>query len=350
MTQKHHAILVMQTRRGRSKTAVTLLSSALQSLVDSGFLSVQDVGLIAQTCKELNTASIQESIWASFCQREYPMTAKLPQTIKRDQGFRLLYKSWSAPIVKRRPPPTTLGPPSCRLGQIDLVIHIKYEGRPIFNTALNGEKKLKTLFGVNGGVRVNLRNPIAIGNAVWDFTEAERLVYQYGLLQERGLPVRCENFDPSKLSVQIHLYRSLDRGMCCLFSSKTMTRAGPSRLFVHPKNDDSTVPITQESKFDLDKGHPHSTISYRRPLPGEDMAWPLQHTPQANVILETFPDALLFETILEVGIDGNGAACITKISLLATAKDAKNGVYRRFRNNESHGVTLLHVLSELQAT
>jgi len=93
---------------------------SLQSLVDSGHVSVKDVGSLAQVLKERNQGTIEDSIWSSFRQREYPLTQHgkgLSPYLER-KGYRWLYKYWSTPIVKRRPPPQRLGPPSCSLDDL----------------------------------------------------------------------------------------------------------------------------------------------------------------------------------------------------------------------------------------
>ena len=67
----------MQTRRSRSKNAIAQLSSVLQPLVDSASLGACEVGRIAQTCKTMNEACLEDSI----------MGILLPTRISRDTLF-----------------------------------------------------------------------------------------------------------------------------------------------------------------------------------------------------------------------------------------------------------------------
>lgn len=52
----------------------------LQSLVDSGHF--------AQVSKEMNQGTIEDSIWASFCQREYPFTQHCTGPYLDRKGYR----------------------------------------------------------------------------------------------------------------------------------------------------------------------------------------------------------------------------------------------------------------------
>lgn len=102
----------MQTPR-RSTTGGAL-ASILQPLVDSGYLGADTVGELAQVSKEVNQATMEESVWSSFCQREHPNTSDLTDIVAA-KGYRWLYKRWSAPMVKRRPAPIQLELPRVKL-------------------------------------------------------------------------------------------------------------------------------------------------------------------------------------------------------------------------------------------
>jgi hypothetical protein len=47
-----------------------LFVSIVQPLPDSGYIGVTEVGRVAQVSKKLKEAMLEDSIWASLCQRE----------------------------------------------------------------------------------------------------------------------------------------------------------------------------------------------------------------------------------------------------------------------------------------
>lgn len=346
----------MQTRRTRSKAAIAHWSCVLQPLVDSGFLGAAQVGQLAQTCQKLNEACLQDEIWASFCQREYPVTRYLSQKTNQFKGYRLLYKSWSAPIVKRRPPALTLGFPSCVSTQLCIAINIKHKGTPISSMMFNLGKSLSP-FIEHGGVKINFPSrKIVLGKAEFAFSEEELLAYQRGGARgvaQQGLTVQCKDFDPSNLDVRIHLYRSSDQAMACLFSSQHCSSIrGLARVRAHPENVEN---ITLQSKFDLTRDQKTFFLSYKQPTDTEAIqGWPLKHTHQASLIMEALNQAPLYlEPHLGLGVIEGDQFAITKIVLHSMIKDSDSPLPRRFKSKQEtkqHGVTLLHVLSELQGT
>ena len=334
----------MQTRRTRSKTSIAFLCSVLQPLVDSGYVCAAEVGTLAQVSNELNQATLEDSIWASFCQREYASTKIIFKSIKEFKGHRWLYKSFSAPVVKRRPPAPALEQPACLPSQVFLCVNMKYDGIPIISTMFN----LGTLrvFLEQGRVRIKFRQPIILGKAEWSYTEVQKRLYESGRQTQQGLPVKCRGFDSSKVNWRVHLFRTSGLAMCCLFRSGENERRGNVDVLVHPEVDEN---ITSQTKFDLSRDQKNGLLSFRKPKNANIESWPLQHTRQAEVILDKFPYPLFLESSFEFGVVEGDKFAITSIVLVVMTKDSNTP--RRFHGNqEPHGVTLLHVLSELQGT
>lgn len=339
-------------------------------LVDSASLSAREVGRIAQTCKKLNEVCMEDSLWASFCQREYPATrcfSKQANVLNEgSKGYRLLYKSWSAPVVKRRPPANKLGPPSCRSHHLFLAINMKYNGTPIYAAMMNLGTKIGILLET-GSVKIKVSSNVSshnnasppkmtFGKAVWDYGARDKALYvRSAVRRQHGLPVKSETFDPSKLDVRIHLYRSHDNAFSCLFSSRDCTIHGQARALVHPEDPEN---ITLQSKFDLTRDQRIHCISLKQLAPdgtqddGSIRGWPLQHTHQAALIMQAFPHPLFLEPHFGFSVLEDGDFAITRIALHVMTKEGK-AKPRKFKSKQetgNHGVTLHHVFSELQGT
>ena len=93
------------------------------------------------------------------------------------------------------------------------------------------------------------------GKAVWDYSPRDKALYERSSTNRQfGLRVKSETFDPSKLDLRVHLYRTHDHSFSCLFSSKDpYTIHGQARALVHPEDPEN---ITPESKFDLTRDRP----------------------------------------------------------------------------------------------
>jgi hypothetical protein len=56
--------------------------------VDSGHIGAKEVENLAQVSQEMNEATMEDSIWASFCQREYPCISNYKLAFLEKKGYR----------------------------------------------------------------------------------------------------------------------------------------------------------------------------------------------------------------------------------------------------------------------
>jgi len=326
----------------------TTLASIVQPLVDSGFVSVAQVGSLAQVSTDLNKAALEESIWASLCQREYPITAQFPAPVKHTKGFRWLYKKWSTPIVKRRPSPTPLAPPACKAEDISFYVHIKYKDVPVVSATCSAEDLVPLMEG--GRVSISLGSSAILGNAEWDFPGCDKLSYEADDCD--GFPVWCQDFDVSKLHVLIHVYRATDTSMCCVFDSNDSSPLLVKSAQVHPCLEEGDNEITRKTKFDLSKPRSLGLLSYVKPKGGDIRSWPLRDTKEAAEISLRLPYPIRLAAALQCGVVKDDKFSICSLTLFAMETNGDyGGSGREFRSQEEakkHGVTLLHILSELQ--
>lgn len=336
----------MRTRsRTRSENTTSLLSSIILPLVDSGYIRVAQVGRLAQVSSVLNQATLSDNVWASLCQQEYPGTKRLPPSVRT--CHRKLYQRWSTPIVKRqRLPP--LAPPSCAAEQIQFIFHVKYNDVTIYSASHTGNELPYLLNSHGGGIIVD--QPYCFGKAAWNFSEKQRLDYQSGN-RPQGLPVKCP-IDILKFEATVHVFRTTDSHMCCVYSSKECI---PTRLFplqVHPLVSDQGETITCTTKFDLSKNQEKLSVCFLKHASQQVDRWPLKRSRQAAEMLHRLPYYVYFEVYLEIGVQESGDVCFNEmvIHTMRSDKDADNNdlYFDSSEEEKKHGVTLLHILSELQ--
>jgi hypothetical protein len=157
-----------------------------------------------------------------------------------------------------------------------------------------------------------------------------------------GLEVGCPEFDPASLNVQIHYYRTTDSTMACLLSSDT----SPQDIFplrLHP-GPDETVDLSREQKGGF--------LSIG-PFRAEHFAGlPLRKTRQAADIRRRLVDPIELSCYVMFKMDKRGYFGMTELYLDVLKKQKRDDVIvERFDTTEEekeHGVTLLHILSELK--
>ena len=345
----------MTARKARSNAKDSLLASIVQVLVDTGYLEVADVGKLAQTTRELNTATTDESIWVSLCEREGIKAQDFPRSILEAKGHCWLYQHWSCPVVKRRPPRDRLAPPSCTADQIHFSLHLRHKGAPIYSQVVSGED-LSEFLG-KGNSTWPLKSPIIIGKAEWETTPLDLLTYRYGYEpgDRLGLPVVCPTLDFHQLDVRIHMLRCTDSAMCCVFKSKPKRK--DIRFIVHPLV--KCERITPQARLDLSRPYDRVSCSLG-PSPQDAFdSLPLRDSLLSNEIMMRFAEPLGFSC--DIGFDfvdtnGEDHMAITAIQIGALyPRLHENKLSSELAHFESeqeamkHGVTLLHILSELQA-
>ena len=146
-------------RKARADASTALFASILQSLVDSGHVSVQDIGRLAQVSKEMNRGATEDEIWASFCQREYSCTkdCKLAfiESEKDIVGSTSTGRPLLSNVVHHR---KILVRPPASLDNMFFHIQVSYDGTSLFADTFGATAFAQFLFSC-GNVG------IAIGNA-----------------------------------------------------------------------------------------------------------------------------------------------------------------------------------------
>lgn len=337
--------------RARSDATAALFVLLSQPLVDSGHIGAKAVGILAQVSKEVNQGTMEDSIWASLCQREYPCTNTYTQDFRKRKGYRWLYKRWSTPVVKRRPPSTTLGAPACQADAMYFDIQVKYDGASLYSKSVTAEI-LRPFLLSEGTVGLSFvdceHGALILGKASWGCAET---AFAGRSARHDGLPVHCLEFDERKLNVTIQVYRDTDETMSCVYSSKEREPKYERRLVVAPDFQGGGA-ITRESKFDLSQGQDPGILSYRK-WQDTRVRLPLDYTSDAKEIMNRFPDHVEFGMDLSLKVVNDDMFAIDHIVISAFYMCPDRLELCQFNSEEEKeksGVTLHHYLSLLQGS
>lgn len=329
----------------------------MQILVDSGFIAAAELGRVAQVSTELNRATSEDSVWASLCQRDYPATSRFKRSFLDGGGYRWMYKRWSCPIAKRRRPLSPLeDPPSCTAKQIFVCAHIRYDGKSALSAVLSGHQLDYLL--EDGAICWDFAEPFVIGKAEWNYSERQKLDYEAetNSANRSGLPVKCNAFDADKLDATIHVISSsASRGesMSRVFDSSELGRPSMTRSpSAHPRLEQGET-LTQETKYDTTRDDECGSIIFTIPRDKTFSAWPLRDSKEAALIQERIEHPLFFKMKIRVGAIKGGNFVINGFDLFVCKSGIPDSkprypVFRSSEEKEKHGVTLLHILSELQ--
>lgn len=333
--------------KAKAEASAALFISIIQPLVDSGYIGAKEIGRIAQMSKEMQAAMAEDSIWASLCRREYPNTESfLPVFLRQKGRYLWLYKRFACPVKKESRQLSPLSaPPSCSSDEILLCVDVKMNGRSILNT-VNGADQYHYLLET-GTVMAKSEAPIVIGKVEWDFTEEQRRDFRRGSATRSLLPVRCKEFDGKKIDTRVHVYRDVpgEPSMCCIFDSDgyTLERSMRARPLV-----DEGEEISNETKFDTDCEF-RNTVEIKKPF-NAIQGWPLRDSDMANAIQRRLGCPIFLKFWLYLRVVEDDMLAITGFSMEACKKLGPDNC-PRFNSQEEkkkHGVTLLHILSELQ--
>jgi hypothetical protein len=332
-----------------------LLAFVVLVLVNNGQVGAKEVGRLSQVSKELRQVNLDDHIWAALCQRHWIGTRHIPKRCLELKGHRYLYRQWCSPLLKQRPPnrlarlyrqcsdlypkkSLSLGPPSCTADEIQLHVLIKYKGVIIVSEVIEGEGMERFCARTVG---LKLARPFNLGKAFWECTAEEMRLYQEGQ-NEYGLNAGCPDFDPANLQVKIHYYRTTDSTMACVLDSKTSPQEYfPLRLHPSP---DQTVDLSREQQGGLLGLGPYRSETIQ--------GLALRKTRQAAEINRRFPDAIDLSCYVLFKMGKRGDFGMTEIYFDVMKKPKKADLPAekfKTRDEESeHGVSLLHILSELQ--
>jgi hypothetical protein len=227
-------------------------------------------------------------------------------------------------------------------------VDAKYKDVTFLSKVITGEELRRSLFE-RGYVELELTTPFVLGKAKWECTFLDRVDYQSGNIED-GLSVGCADFDKEEVSVSIHFFRSSDSSMCCVLRDG---ENGFRSLKVHPLVDDGEG-LTDQIRFDLSKEQEGGILGIGTFNARDIKGLPLRQSTAAAEIKDRFPGPVEFTALLYVEVVEGGHFAITRFSF-AAVKQLKDGttrlsVFMSHEEEREHGVTLLHILSEIQCT
>lgn len=240
-------------------------------------------------------------------------------------------------------------PPSCTADDLELYVHLKYKGKPLFSTIVCDEF-LNTLV-TEGSIGFYLTEPAVLGKAEWEqFSAKDISDYEKGTL-EKPLEALWDGLDAEEFDISIHMFRYSDSTMACVLRpSPEDTNLWDDGIMVHPKPGKTLTPQTE---FDLSREQEPSTISFGdRYFPEHP---PLKRSSLANEIKRRLPDPVFFSFYCDIGVVDGGMFAITgfdieMLKLEGTVEQSEIDNFDCRKEEATHGVTLLHILSEIQGT
>jgi hypothetical protein len=196
-------------------------------------------------------------------------------------------------------------------------------------------------FCTRGSIGLNLVRPFTLGKTFWECSREEMQLYLDDQ-NEYGLEVGCPAFDIAKLDVRIHFYRTTDSTMACLLSSDTSPQDNFS-LRLHPSPDET---------FDLSEGQKGGFLAIGPYRAQQFAGLPLQKTRQAADIRRRIGNPIELACYVMFKMDKRGDFGLTAVYFHVMKQPKReNVIVERFKTKEEereHGVTLLHILSELK--
>lgn len=203
-----------------------------------------------------------------------------------------------------------------------------------------------------------MEKPFVVGKAEWNYTEREKLAYE---TQEdsadRGLPVKCDGFDEKKVDAVVHVFRESldgsDTSLVRVYDSKEFGRpfVGRSPL-VHPSLKEGES-LSQDTNFEATKEEGHGLLAFQF-KDYNVRAWSLRHSKVAALIQERIEHPLFFYLKVRLGAIKGGHFAIVGFEMTAHKyiEGPEDGhstpIFNSREEKEKHGVTLLHILSEMQ--
>jgi hypothetical protein len=200
-------------------------------------------------------------------------------------------------------------------------------------------------FCTRGSIGLKLGRPFIVGKAFWECSGEDMLLYLNGHTA-RGLDAGCPEFDRDQLDVSIHYFRTTDSTMLRVLHQQATD--SPQKYFplrLHP-NHDETVDMHREQDGGLLAIGPYRADDLK--------GLPLRKTKEAAEIQRRFPEPIDFTCYVIFKMVGRGSFGMTELYFDVMKKSKKwDSHVERFKSLEEekeHGVTLLHILSELQGT
>lgn len=195
--------------------------------------------------------------------------------------------------------------------------------------------------------------PFPIGKAEWNYSIYDCLLCDGDRNRDCGLRVKCNAFDASKVEVSIHVFRSTDNAMFCLYDSKQCSPIS-RRLFVHPQ---------LETGKNVKYSSSNATLVKPRQ---KEKQWPLKDSRQAAAILKKCHDPvrlIVVATPILVDVDQFALRNVEVFTIKKAVGDDRfyrfsgnvnytlywDGTRTRHGHKDPNGPTFLHILSELGA-
>lgn len=324
-----------------------MFASCVQLLVDNGFIGFQGlVNLIFLSWEVHNATLLDDGVWESLCNHEFPNTRSIPKELRQARGHLWLYLKWKS-RVPREPLPSSLGPmppPSCTADDIKLFVSLKHKEATFIDLVVDGERLVELL--ERHETTYEFQEPKVLGKAAWLNLKLHR-VWLHDPNDNQAID--C--------SVSIHLFRYNDSSISCVLDCPT-NEGGHcgDELYVYPKLNPGEV-FTENTEFDLSRGQRTQYFCFSPWIFGDvglvlRKGCPLRQTALAVEIKKRLSDRpVVFEIYCKLAVVNGGLFAITSLTIKAVQllpfdHDVDEaGTVRFFAD---HGVTLLHILSEIE--
>ena len=328
------------------------LAAVVAILAERGFLGAKQTLILGQTSKELNQTCADNVVWAPLCHSKWPCTKSLPKEFLDQRSYLQLYRLWSAGIALS-PHRHPLPPATCTAKDISLFVHVGYKGTSLIDLNVTGEEMLAPLLE-HGEVEIELDRPVVLGTAEWAFTA--RHVKDFGDYHY-GLPIQSQSRDWTAFNASIHCFRFTDSAMACLFQASKPGHCEYGPLGgggVHPliqKGED----ISTSCQFDLSKPNIFTGLTFPDIVGEPRQVPPLQQSPMATEILSRMGQLVYFQLDVRLRVTEPNLVAIHAVKIKVTSDEYNEhgwdgSIFEGTKEVDRHGVSLLHILSELQAT
>ena len=330
-------------------------------IVAAGFLGAKEVCALSATSKELYHTVNQDSIWACLTLRDHPCVKLLPQSVLETNGYRCAYRMYNTSFTtKRKKPFCPMPPPRLTVNDMELQFQFKCKSGGVV-VPIGGDLLSHLL--QTGSAVYELSKPVALTKAKWGKYKQGDLKTSEDFDQhkdEKGrYPIWGKDLAVAEIEIIVYLVDKTDYSMSCVFDSRkgplTITPVG-GHPFAHPIKRSMEDKVSPNSG--MDKSDQNCSIvlfgpqEYGRQLALKEVQCrklTLSFSEAANSIANRLSAPIAFCCGFRLGlVDNMNSFGIDHICVIAV-KGGDDHVewFNSEIEAEKHGVTLLHILSEL---
>lgn len=347
-----------------------MLASVVQLLVNSGYIGRDELSKLLLLSREHHNATLQDEVWLSLCMREFPNTVHIPTELRRARGHLWLYLQWTKHRSPELASPTLIQrlsqglrhlhlfgrmpPPSCTANDIKLFVQVNDQNnKPVISFPIQGEQLQELL--TSHKITCALQEPKVIGNPRWRGRAHDIMLssFENGAPSDLRFPVQLTSSHETLLQVRfstmIHLLRNTgdDCVMRCVLDENTVGNVSYffPMIVTFSKQNGRVIPATEK----------HFNINcLSKPWGGYvEKQCSLRKTSLATGPRKTRSYQVNFEiSSCKCALLPTGLVAITSLTMRVVQQDYEisGGSYSAYIApfKEENGVTLLHILSEIE--